>query len=349
MKTRARSAPQKSTTQQHAASAPRDGSTRRPIQRIYEIHSVICKGSFPNCSTLAERMGVDRKTIQRDINFMRNELGLPLVYCEDLHGYRYDGDVSDFPVFELSEDELATLFFTRNALRYIRGTRLSDSLSAAFAKLTRGMLGRVGFSWKDLDEAFSRKVTAQDGKLLRCFGQVAKAVLGQQEISFHYRKLGVDAAELRRVRPLHLGEVEGGWYLIAHDLDRGALRTFALPRITRTTVSKTRFERPEGFDGEAYLRRSFGVWNVDGDETRHVVRVELRQYAARLAQERRWHPTQELDVLDPKGNRVEVRFEVSSLPEVVRWVLSFGRQAKAIAPPELVRLMRDEIRAMQES
>lgn len=347
MKTRSRPAP-KSSVVNPAVHAPRDGSTRRPIQRIYEIHSVICKGTLPNCSTLAERLGVTRKTIQRDINFMRDSLGLPLVYCEDLHGYRYDGDVSDFPVFELSEDELATLFFTRTALRGIRGTRLSDALSAAFAKLTQGMLGRVGFTWKDLDEAFSRKVMNQDGRMLRSFGQVAKAVLGQREITFHYRKLGVDEVERRRVHPLHLGEVDGGWYLIAHDLDRAALRTFALPRISRVTMGKTRFERPGGFDGEAYLRRSFGVWNVDGDETQHVVRVELRQYAARLAQERRWHPTQEVEVLDAKGNRVEVRFEVGCLEEVVRWVLSFGRQAKVMAPPELVRLVRDEVRAMQD-
>jgi hypothetical protein len=55
---------------------------------------------------------------------MRDALGLPLVYCDDLHGYRYDGDVSDFPVFDISSEELATLFFTRTALQGIRGTRL---------------------------------------------------------------------------------------------------------------------------------------------------------------------------------------------------------------------------------
>jgi predicted DNA-binding transcriptional regulator YafY len=33
------------------------------------------------------------------------------------------------------------------------------------------------------------------------------------------------------VQPLHLGDVDGGWYLIAHDLERDALRTFALPRM----------------------------------------------------------------------------------------------------------------------
>jgi proteasome accessory factor B len=346
MKTRARK-PSPSSKPPRYSSVPRDGNTRRPIQRIYEIHSKIRTGVLPNCSTLAKALGVDRKTIQRDITFMRDDLGLPLVYCEDLHGYRYDGDVSDFPVFEVTEEELATLFFTRNALRGIRDTRLAEALSAAFAKITRGMLGRVEFTWDDVDDAFSRKVVVQDKKLLQCFGQLAKAVLGQHEIGFHYRKLEADGTERRKVRPLHLGEVEGGWYLIGHDLDRNAMRTFALPRISRVNVTTTRFERPADFDGEDYLNRSFGVWNVVGDSTRHVVRVELRNYAARLAQERRWHPTQEVHLLDGKGSKVEVRFEVGRLEEVVRWVLSFGRQAKVIAPPDLAKLVRDEIRAMQ--
>lgn len=329
-------------------SALRDGKTRPPMLRIYEIHSTVLSGSLPNCSTLARSLGVDRKTIQRDITFMRDELGLPLVYCDDLHGYRYDGDVSDFPVFQMTEEELATLFFARNALQGILGTRLADELSLAFSKITRSLLGRVQFTWSDLDEAFSRKTVKQDLRQLKPFGQVAKAILDRIEISFHYLKLGASGSEARWVQPLHLGEVEGGWYLIAHDLDRNALRTFALPRMSRIRVSQTRFERPKDFNGATYLRQSFGIWHVAGDHTRHLVRLELRNYAARLAQERRWHPTQEVTVLDDLGNKVEVRFEVGRLEEVMRWVLSFGSQAKVLGPPELAQMVRKEVREMQK-
>lgn len=79
-----------------------------------------------------------------------------------------------------------------------------------------------------------------------------------------------------------------------------------------------------------------------------VVRVELRNYAARLTQERRWHPTQELVMKNAKGTRVEVRFEVARLEEVMRWVLDFGSQAKVLGTSELVRMVRDEVRKMSE-
>ena len=83
-----------------------------------------------------------------------------------------------------------------------------------------------------------------------------------------------------------------------------------------------------------------------GDKELHIVKVELRDYAARMAQERRWHPTQELKFLNGTGTRVEICFQISRLEEVVRWVLSWGSKAKVLAPPELKRMLREGIVAM---
>ncbi|MCH2064569.1 MAG: WYL domain-containing protein, partial [Roseibacillus sp.] len=119
------------------------------------------------------------------------------------------------------------------------------------------------------------------------------------------------------------------------------------PRMTRCRVTTRSFERPEDFDGPEYLQNSFGVWTDAGDEALHVVRVELRDYAARVAQERRWHPTQELRLLNRAGNRVEICFHVSRLEEILRWVLSWGSKAKVLGPPELKKLVRDEINLIE--
>lgn len=330
-----------------ADSSDRVGQTRRPLVRIYEIHAAIRSGSYPNCTSLAAKFGVERKTVQRDISFMRDELGLPLMYEETLHGYHYEQDVADFPVFQTSAEELASLFLARTALESVRGTALADELRAAFSKLTRGMMGKIQFSWSDLDDAFSRKTVEQNPLDAKRFGELAEAILRQLVTTFSYRKLNADKAENRKVWPLHLGEVDGTWYLIAHDLERKALRTFSLARMSRLKISSKHFDRPPGFDGRAYLKQSFGIWNVAGDEALQVVRVELKNYAARIAQERRWHPTQDVVLLNAKGTRVEIRFEVGRLEEVLRWVLSFGSQAKVLGPPELVKMVRNEIAAMQ--
>ena len=49
----------------------RAGLTRRPLQRIYEIHAAINSGSYPNCTKLARMLSVQRKTIQQRLRGAR--------------------------------------------------------------------------------------------------------------------------------------------------------------------------------------------------------------------------------------------------------------------------------------
>lgn len=328
------------------AGSARAGRTRMPIQRLYHIHERVQEGGFPNCSAMARELEVTRKTVQRDITYMRDTLRLPLAYDESQHGYYYTDRVTNFPAFQVTVEDLASLFVARSALRSIRGTALAEKLRPIFAGMTQMLEGEVSFSWGDLDEAFSRKAVDVSGTDLKRFGKLADAVLNRRVVSFRYRKLGAESSEARKVEPYHLGEVDGCNYLIGHDVDRRALRTFALPRMTVLTVGATHFERPRDFSGSEFLRRSFGIWSRAGDETRHVVRVELCDFAARIVQERRWHPSQEIIPLNAKASRVEVRFEVGALEDVVRWVLSWGGKAKVLAPPELKAKVKAEILQM---
>ncbi|WP_424315688.1 helix-turn-helix transcriptional regulator [Haloferula sp.] len=320
----------------------RAGRTRAPMERIYHIHEAVASGRLPNCSVLAEELEVTPKTIQRDITFMRDRLSLPIEYDDPSYGYRYTEDVSTFPVFEMGAEELAGLFLSRQALESVRGTQLEQTMREVFAKLTRSIEGKVKFAWADLDKALSRKPGAVTKTDLKLFGNLAEAVLKRREVAFDYRKLGSDRSEKRRIQPYHLGEVDQCWYLIGYDLDRKGLRTFAFPRIRAAKTHKETFKVPDDFNGPSYLGTSFGIWtDPERPDFKQEVRIELSGYAARLVQERRWHPSQQVTPLNATASRVEVRFEVGRLEELVRWTLSWGSQAKVKEPKEL----RDRVKA----
>ncbi|RJN31333.1 WYL domain-containing protein [Nesterenkonia natronophila] len=65
-------------------------------------------------------------------------------------------------------------------------------------------------------------------------------------ITFRYTGRGRRQAETRRVVPLGMG-VRGHWYLLAHDLDRDAQRTFRLDRVSGTisTLPAASLSEPE--------------------------------------------------------------------------------------------------------
>ena len=44
---------------------------------------------------------------------------------------------------------------------------------------------------------------------------------------------------------------------------------------------------------------------------------------------------------------MEICFHVSRLEEILRWVLSWGSKGKVLGPPELKKLVRDEINLIE--
>jgi hypothetical protein len=54
--------------------------SRPPLERMMRIHTAIASGKHPNASFLSREFEVSTKTIQRDIDFMRDRMGLPIDY-----------------------------------------------------------------------------------------------------------------------------------------------------------------------------------------------------------------------------------------------------------------------------
>ncbi|MFM8460170.1 MAG: hypothetical protein ACKOB0_14760, partial [Chthoniobacterales bacterium] len=52
--------------------------TRPPMERMWRIHQILSGGTFPNCTGLSGELEVSAKTVMRDLEFMRDRLGLPL-------------------------------------------------------------------------------------------------------------------------------------------------------------------------------------------------------------------------------------------------------------------------------
>lgn len=328
-----------------SATSRRTGHTRRPIQRILQIHGLLVANRFPNCRTLAREIEVTPKTIQRDLNFMRDEMSLPLEYHEREHGYFYTKPVTEFPLLQLSRTDMLALFLARRALEPLQGTRLEKLLAESFEKISEAATGTVSFRWTELDAAFSVKTSGVVSADVELFSTLLDAVLERREVVFDYLKLGATRAERRQVRPYHIGRVDQGWYLTAHDPARGAERTFALPRIQHLTMLKTRFAPPPNFDAARHLGGGFGVWSYSAeDSVKQVVRLRFTGYAARVVGERHWHASQEL--IPKKDGSLELRLQVTGWEELMRWILSWGRHAQVIEPQQLRVRIQDEIEHM---
>ncbi len=299
------------------------------------IHNQVQSGAFPNCRKLSQELEVSAKTIQRDIDFMRDRLSLPIGYDPLRFGFFYPEPVASFPNMEVSQGEIMALFVARKALEQYRGTSFERSLRTAFQKISDVLREKVDFQWGDLDSAISFRGLGTSAADIDLFEGVSKAVIQSREIEFEYKKAKSAAYESRRVRPYHLGCISDQWYLFGFDLARRQIRTFVLPRMRKVRQTGARFHRPADFSINKHLSESFGVFSGHGA---YSVRIQFDALAGQLVSERQWHGSQKLKAL-PSGG-VEMRLELGSLEEVERWILSWGKRAHVLEPPELVERIR---------
>ncbi|PTX91322.1 WYL domain-containing protein [Opitutus sp. ER46] len=305
--------------------------SRPPLERMLRIHDELRRGTLTNCSKLVKILSVCRKTVLRDLAFMRDRLDLPIEFDPLIQAYRYTHPVSAFPTVHVTEGELLALLVAQRALEQYRGTPFHRSLEIAFEKLAGGLRDKISFSPADELKAVSFKNVGLGKTDLAIFNALSGAVLRQEEVEFDYRKPGESARSHRRVRPYHLAHRENLWYLVAFDVERGGLRTFAVPRIAGVQVLKQKFEKPADFSPDAFFADALGVLGGRGDA--HDVVIRFAAGAADRVREREWHESQELRDL-PDG-RVELKLKLGALPEVERWVLGWGAAAEVIGPREL--------------
>ena len=66
-----------------------NANTRPMIERLAGIMAQIQAGMYPNASTLAAKFEVSRKTVERDLEFLRERLNAPIQYDPRRWGWFY--------------------------------------------------------------------------------------------------------------------------------------------------------------------------------------------------------------------------------------------------------------------
>src|SRR4051812_44147723 len=241
------------------------------------------------------------------------------------------------PQLELEDEELAAL---QTALYLLEGKfAYAEPLRLALQNLA---LGRPGFT--ETMSATEQRVEVLDpdyspempGRLAKLEGAISK----QRTVKFEYWSISRDEVSDRTLNPYALMPDNGVWYVIGHDLDRDAIRTFRVSRIHGEIKFATRRERdfriPAEFDIEQYRGRP--PWQIG--EIAGEARIEVRGDTAWWVQ-RAWGRAGRLE----EGEFVT---EYSSLPQLASWVLRQDGRAVPIEPDGLRREVAASLRRVRD-
>ncbi len=305
------------------------GANRAALERMHRIHQLIQNGEYPNCTKLAREFEVAKRTMKRDVEFMRDRMNLPIGFDRERNGYFYTEKVERFPELPMSEAEVFALFVASKAIEQYRGTPFQRLLETAFRRLTGRLDENVKFSMGSLDNVISFRPFAPGDADVRAFEMLARGVRERRAVKFMYRNHGALSFHRRHVHPYQMAHVDGRWCLFGFDVDRQAMRTFVLCRLKGPKLTGRRFTVSKRFDLNEYLRNSFSLFRgKEGDD--YEVVVDLDAWAADEVRGRRWHESQELTEL-PKG-MLRVSMRLDNVEEVEKWVMGFGTHATVVRP-----------------
>jgi predicted DNA-binding transcriptional regulator YafY len=309
----------------------------RRRRRLVHFVSALKRGELPTTRSLARRFQalpglghVCRRTLQRDLDYLRLELDAPIDYDQARHGYVLTDPEWVLPLEALHGPLLyASVFGATLSLPVVPPPLRLPLEQVLKAQLTAADPEDVD---PDLLRAIVFATGARADLSAEVFDVVHQAWRETRRLRLLYGGGGEPGTTPREVDVHALFLAQGAWYARVYCHRRHGIRSLAIHRMRDPEILAQRFRR----DPEVVQQLRQG--NVfDYEAVRNVV-VGCSPEKARVIREREWFPGQVLEVL-PDGS-LRLRFPVAPRPELVYWVMSYCGHLVVREPPDLVAEIR---------
>jgi len=312
-------------------------------ERFYRIQQLLRARRCVRTQDFLDALEVSRATFKRDLEYLRDRFGAPIVYDAELEGYRYDDKVEDSAVWQLpglwfTADELVALLTMDRLLADLQPGVLTE-LVGPFRKRLKELLASGAHSAEAV--ASRIRVLSMGARTVEPahFRTLSTALLARRRLRIHHnRRQDGDVLE-REISPQRLVHYRDNWYLDAFCHKRQALRTFAVDAIEHAAVLDKSAKDVSEESLDRHFASGYGIFA--GSDTQEAVLL-FNATRARWVSRESWHPKQD-GKLQLDG-RYLLKFPYSREPELVMDVLKYGADVEVLAPESLRAAVASQLR-----
>ncbi len=272
---------------------------------------------------LAEHLGVDARTVRRDVDRLR-DLGYEIDARPGASGgYRLGAGVRLPPlVLDADEATAVAVVLGISAGAAVPGV---SALPGEPSKLDRLLPPRLRAQLAALRASTVALVPPIDTVPAEDLVELALACESHLRVTFAYRSRDREPAR-RRAEPHRLVATERRWYLIAYDLDRVDWRTFRVDRLSELEVTGHRFEPRELADPARLVAEAI---TAAGYRYRAVIRIDApAEDVARLV-----GPT--VGIVEHETSGCLLTLGVDDFDWLAGYLIGLGIAFEALEPLEL--------------
>ncbi len=283
---------------------------------------------------LMQETGNARSSLYRDLTFMRDTLGAPIVREGDpIRLWRYSSDAAgtfQLPGMWMNADEVHALLQAQQVLQRGGDGVFGQALGPLQPRI-HALLGDRAFRLNRM--RVMRTQARQDDTAV--FRLVSEALLSGRQLKFSYHARSTGRTSERVVSPQQMLHHRDNWYLDAVDATSAFLGRFALDRIANPQVLAEASVDLPAAELDAQTESGYGIFA--GPEIGTAV-LRFTPHAARWVADEQWHAKQRQRHL-PDGS-LELTLPYSSSRELLMDVLRYAKDAQVLAPKELRAEMR---------
>ena len=314
-------------------------------ERLYIIQRLLNNQQAIPLSRFLETLEVSKATFKRNLEYLRDRLGAPIVWDAEASGYRLDiksnQQIHPLPGLWLNEGEVFALLTGIELLGAIEPAPLIGTQIKPIRERLEKILELGQYSTADIRQRI-RLVTMGSRQTSSEFFQViAHALLSRKRLKLkHFGRLDAKITE-REVSPQRLVYYRDNWYLDAFCHLRDDIRSFAVDAIERADeIDKSAVSVDEGVL-TTELDAGYGIFS--GGTTKMAI-LKFSPFRARWVAREQWHKDQQGTLQADGSYLLEVPYFDDR--ELMHDILRQGSQVDVLGPEELKIRVKQELQTM---
>ena len=315
-------------------------------ERFYKIQTMLMAKPSVTMKQMQEALEVSRATLNRDLAYMRDRLGVPFAWDASLRGYALTQQPANARTFELpgiwfSEQEIHSVLTMLEMISKLEPGGLLAPHVKPFKSRLEGLLEEGTGSAAEASSRIRIVPMGQRKVKNEYFQLLAQALINRKRIKIHHYARQHGTTTEREVSPQHLVYYRDNWYLDAYCHLRNDLRSFAVDAITSAQMSEQPAQDIEDKELKDMFETSYGIFN---GKNRQVAKLKFTPFRAQWVAQEMWHPEQVSKMLSDGSYELEVPYGEDW--ELIQDILKQGSDVEVIAPEQLRVKVKETLKKM---
>lgn len=311
-------------------------------ERFYRIQQLLERRLSVTSDELKDQLQVSRATLHRDIEYLRDRLGMPIIWDAGVRAYRLSrGSNGDerfhLPGLWLNSAEISGLLALGELIDQVDPSGVIGAHVKPLRDRLTAILASVGVQPGDFGRRIRLVSLGNRSGSQGFFPAIAHATLTRRRIVIDYYTRGRDERLKREVSPQRVVHYRQNWYLDAWCHLREGLRTFALDAMFSVEeMDAPATEVPEARLDE-FFSKGYGMFSGD-----HVLQWAVLRFSparARWVANECWHLQQEGEFTSLGEYILRIPYTMDE--ELVGDILRHGADVEVMAPVTLRTRVRE--------